>query len=177
MDQISPSLAVTPPPPDPNATSTLSPEIEPIDDVPIRRTSSRFQVDKVENDGDSAKEQNEEVDTADLFVTPGAVQRGVQFKFVAGKDETSDTQTSGNAGSYATANFKSFQNIQTIEKIPNVDHYRNILSMQGAIAARPTLEQLHDEQYKLGPRKSIDIHTQFERFSQIEVKIFFLVCL
>ncbi len=32
-----------------------------------------------------------------------------------------------------------------MEKLPNIDHYRNILSIEGAIAARLTLSQLHEE--------------------------------
>ncbi len=38
-------------------------------------------------------------------------------------------------------------NVETVERVPHIDHYRNVMSIEGAIgrASRPTLAQLHEE--------------------------------
>ena len=48
-----------------------------------------------------------------------------------------------NNPSYDTRNLKTFgQN--TLETLPHLDHYRNLLSATGAMKKRPTLLELHD---------------------------------
>lgn len=34
--------------------------------------------------------------------------------------------------------------MQTVEKVPHIDHYRDMLSIQKAITSRPTLAELHE---------------------------------
>lgn len=34
--------------------------------------------------------------------------------------------------------------MQTVEKVPHIDHYRDMHSVEKAIASRPTLAELHD---------------------------------
>ena len=45
--------------------------------------------------------------------------------------------------SYDTHNLKTFGQ-DTLETLPNMDHYRNLLSATGAMRKRPTLAELHD---------------------------------
>lgn len=37
------------------------------------------------------------------------------------------------------------RNVETLEKIPNIDHYRNVMSIVGAMHSRPTLAELHED--------------------------------
>lgn len=68
------------------------------------------------------------------------------------------------------------RNVETLEKIPNVDHYRNIMSMAGAMATRPTLLDLHAEDSE----KPADLEIGELQLPDVEVRIisrFFLVLL
>ena len=49
----------------------------------------------------------------------------------------------GNSYAYDTHNLKTFGQ-DTLETLPNVDHYRNLLSATGAMRQRPTLAELHN---------------------------------
>ena len=70
-------------------------------------------------------------------------------------DENNESKTNGAppqsptnsymAQSYDTHNLKTFGH-DTLETLPNVDHYRNLLSATGMMKKRPTLAELHDMQ-------------------------------
>ena len=51
------------------------------------------------------------------------------------------------AQTYDTHNLKTFGH-DTLETLPNVDHYRNLLSATGMMKKRPTLAELHDLQVR-----------------------------
>lgn len=38
-----------------------------------------------------------------------------------------------------------------MERLPHIDHYRNVMSMAGAMASRPTLLDLHGEDKEPSP--------------------------
>ena len=54
-----------------------------------------------------------------------------------------DSYSTYNTHSYDTHNLKTFGR-NTLETLPHLDHYRNILTATSAIKKRPTLLELHD---------------------------------
>ena len=56
---------------------------------------------------------------------------------------TSSNDRNSISSSYDTKNLKTFGR-NTLEALPHLDHYRNLLSATGALRKRPTLYELHD---------------------------------
>ena len=82
---------------------------------------------------------------------------GVVFSECLSETDTSASppNTAGYDGqsfTYDTHNLKTFGH-NTLETLPHLDHYRNLLSATGAMRKRPTLLELHEhEKVKMSPR-------------------------
>lgn len=131
-------------------------ELDPTSGMP--RNPSRFQVNRVDGGSDSPDATPRTPDgTEDNNVAPTInkasdenVQpeyHGKQVQFSVGVKNSADDQPDHNMGTvnYGTTNLKSFRNVQTLDRLPHHDHYRNIMSVEGAMAVRPSLMELHDE--------------------------------
>lgn len=144
----------------------------------IPRNTSRFMVNKVEGEEAPAVYEipiSTSPENGTEIIQEPVPHRGVHFNVGTEKEETAGLDHQQQT--YGTTNFKSFQAVQTVEKIPHLDHYRNIMSIQGAMAARPTLQQLHDEQFTQEHKKQEEKNlVHFERFGQLEVKVTFFNC-
>ncbi|KRY92600.1 Solute carrier family 12 member 2 [Trichinella pseudospiralis] len=70
------------------------------------------------------------------------ITKQVHFEIVneneEAENETDDRQSAPNDLTCTTANMK------TVEKVPHIDHYRNMMSVVKAVSSRPTLQQLRD---------------------------------
>ena len=117
------------------------------------RSSSRFKVAKVE----FVNEPEEETDgrsTPASPATPPPRENGVVRDGARGcvserlNSESTSTSCSPHPTdatySYDTHNLKTFGH-NTLETLPHVDHYRNLLSATGAMRKRPTLLELHEQ--------------------------------
>uniref|UniRef100_A0A915KTG1 Solute carrier family 12 member 2 n=1 Tax=Romanomermis culicivorax TaxID=13658 RepID=A0A915KTG1_ROMCU len=71
----------------------------------------------------------------------------VQFSVGMNSNAEEDDQhhVANSTINYGTTNLKSFRNVQTADRIPHQDHYRNVMSIEGAMAVRPTLADLHEQ--------------------------------
>ncbi|XP_076355508.1 solute carrier family 12 member 2-like isoform X1 [Tachypleus tridentatus] len=107
-----------------------------------KKNASRFQVDKV----DYFDENNDNLYENEVFT-------------VDGNQTTlnSLTQRSGNS-TYDTHNVRSLHHY-TREALPNVAHYRNVMSVHGHMI-RPTLDELHNATLTLGLDKSPYKHSK-----------------
>ncbi|VDP04872.1 unnamed protein product [Soboliphyme baturini] len=138
----------------------------------ISRNSSRFLVNRVATVSDSNEalnliENDHKVGDAGRVAVNEAKQVKFSIAETVDKDEDNrndmssglassrrDTFQSGDSFSQNTTttnyttNLKSFRNVQTMERVPNIDHYRNVMSIEGAIASRPSLAQLHEKTYE-----------------------------
>ncbi|KRZ11163.1 Solute carrier family 12 member 1 [Trichinella zimbabwensis] len=83
-------------------------------------------------------DDNEQVDSS-MF---DHITKQVHFEIVneneEAENETDDRQSAPNDLTCTTANMK------TVEKVPHIDHYRNMMSVVKAVSSRPTLQQLRD---------------------------------
>lgn len=130
------------------------------------RNPSRFQVNRVDGASDSPDATpsptpdvpdegtlaNNNAATNNKDTVEVLVQQGKQVQFSVGvkpENESGEQTMEGgqNMGTinYGTSNLKSFRNVNTVERLPHQDHYRNIMSVEGAMAVRPTLAELHEE--------------------------------
>ncbi|CDW52957.1 solute carrier family 12 [Trichuris trichiura] len=106
----------------------------------LPRNQSRFKVNKVEGEEENGA----------ILVSQNETPRPRQVQFVVDMDED-DARAADTAQhptvTYKTSNFKSFRNVETVERVPIVDYYRDVMSIEGAIATRPSLAELHEEHY------------------------------
>ncbi|KRY36243.1 Solute carrier family 12 member 2 [Trichinella spiralis] len=83
-------------------------------------------------------DDNEHVDSS----ISDHITKQVHFEIVNENEEalneTDDRQSAPNDLTCTTANMK------TMEKVPHIDHYRNMMSVVKAVSSRPTLQQLRD---------------------------------
>ncbi|KRZ50262.1 Solute carrier family 12 member 1 [Trichinella nativa] len=83
-------------------------------------------------------DDNEHVDSS----ISDHITKQVHFEIVneneEAENETDDRQSAPNDLTCTTANMK------TVEKVPHIDHYRNMMSVVKAVSSRPTLQQLRD---------------------------------
>lgn len=115
---------------EPNRVATfLIPSDDPLDsgqlgsDDAQQRNPSRFKVAKVEFVVDEPKDQEDEEQDPGNHAYPPAYDDGIS--------------------SYDTQGQKTFGR-NTLETLPHIDHYRNLLSTTGGMRKRPTLLELHD---------------------------------
>lgn len=64
------------------------------------------------------------------------------------------SESDHNSLSYDTHNMKTFGR-GTIEALPHVDHYRDLLSTTAAMQARPTLQELHEAHAEKSGEKKV----------------------
>ena len=126
----------------------------------LSTTPSRFQVARVdvgeENVDDSEQPQDPE-HAEEPATTNNKPTKQIDFQFPDSpkspkspydsvqffSDTISPTDTYGYNNSCET-HMKTFGK-NTVEAIPHVDHYRNLLSATAALKSRPTLAELHEE--------------------------------
>ncbi|KRZ80534.1 Solute carrier family 12 member 1, partial [Trichinella papuae] len=101
----------------------------------ISRDCCKNSQNKMEN---QCSDDNEQVDSS-MF---DHITKQVHFEIVneneEAENETDDRQSAPNDLTCTTANMK------TVEKVPHIDHYRNMMSVVKAVSSRPTLQQLRD---------------------------------
>ena len=132
--------------------------------LPKSRSTSRFKVNRVEFAEEPSKETDDDVECAPEVGHVGArdatSHNGVTFKGVPDNkgpiklvdhvpsisiDSSTSPPYSPNPGdSYDTHNLKTFGK-NTLETLPNLDHYRNMMSATGAMKKRPTLMELQQD--------------------------------
>ncbi|XP_052280558.1 solute carrier family 12 member 2-like isoform X2 [Dreissena polymorpha] len=117
-------------------------------------STHRFQVAKVE----FATEINDEEDNSDAnYVLPnGSTEPGngtVDSVDVNSSELSNDTygQNHNSYTAYGTQS-KTFGR-NTVEVLPHLDHYRNLLSATSPLKARPTLAELHEEKDEMDRQK------------------------
>lgn len=156
------------------------------------RNPSRFQVNRVDQGDDSpeGRRASEEPDGAQhanghatvSFVDDAQHPMGKQVQFSVGLGSPNDEGGGGGEESalggnmstvnYGTTNLKSFRNVQTLERLPHQDHYRNVMSIEGAMAVRPTLADLHEQQKVNGASGITDLrHFMGERYQSLDVEV------
>ncbi|KRX80753.1 Solute carrier family 12 member 2 [Trichinella sp. T6] len=114
----------------------------------IPRISSRFQVNKV--DADDASGNNASANQVCQNSADEAEDaKAKQVKFCVADENLDDNSvhSNSNVNTRRGTFCKSFREVQTVERVPDINHYRNILSIEGAIASRPSLAELHEEHY------------------------------
>ena len=124
------------------------------------KPASRFKVAKVEFEDDRPKLSDDcgggvsdDEDQADAGVQRSPSKESLNSVGKRKKHDSICSETSPPWSSYDTSNLKTFAH-NTLETLPHMDHYRNLLSATGAMAMkkRPTLLELH-EQDKVGTFK------------------------
>ncbi|XP_076339954.1 solute carrier family 12 member 2-like isoform X4 [Tachypleus tridentatus] len=110
-----------------------------------KQNPSRFQVDKV----DFVSEKDNECILDDAFNSDDN-----QATF------DSRTQHSAYSTTYDTHNVRSLRHY-TREALPNVDHYRNVMSVHGQMN-RPTLDELHNSTLTMGHEKNLYKHSKLD---------------
>ena len=112
-----------------------------INDSRASKGASRFKVARVDFE-QSADEQNPEPpsheESVEESVPTVAFHIGDEMT-APGSPNPGDTHHA----SYDTHNQRTFAH-NTIETLPHLDHYRNLLSATGAMRQRPTLLELHE---------------------------------
>lgn len=124
------------------------------------RSVSRFQVAKVEfeteevdpfgtsstdpDEGDEHFEQDEGYDPEDTVDDLPLSKKDKKRRRV----RTNSSSSNNNTHTYETKNLKTFGR-NTLETLPHLDHYRNLLSATAALRKRPTLYELHTYVSKL----------------------------
>ncbi|KRZ15211.1 Solute carrier family 12 member 2 [Trichinella zimbabwensis] len=113
----------------------------------IPRISSRFQVNKVDADDAAGNVSANQVSQNSADDAEDTKAKQVKF-CVADENLEDDTfHSNSNVNTRRGTFCKSFREVQTVERVPDINHYRNILSIEGAIASRPSLAELHEEHY------------------------------
>ena len=132
-----------------NSTGVVTDENIPEEQPVKSKTPSRFKVARVEFATEVASEAEKDKDTNNE--TKGKnYRRSRQESTCSNVSELSpqmsqDSYSGTHTGThgYDTHNLKTFgQN--TLETLPHMDHYRNLLSATGAMKKRPTLLELHE---------------------------------
>ena len=112
------------------------------------RSASRFKVAKVEFVDEPASETDERTTPASPGTPPprenGVVRDGADRLNSESTSTSCSPHLTDGTYTYDTHNLKTFGH-NTLETLPHLDHYRNLLSATGAMRKRPTLLELHEQ--------------------------------
>lgn len=127
------------------------------ENIPEKKQKSRFKVDKVEFKELPAKDEVEKEEngtcetndiqckqnTKDTDKTENKVVMVCGDSIGSSPPMTPNHTDSYQQPTYGETHMKTFGH-NTLETLPHMDHYRNLLSATGAMKKRPTLLELHE---------------------------------
>ena len=135
---------------EPTAENALIPKDESGENgLPRVQSKSRFKVARVEFSSDpTGRDADPAKGREDAPTTAGRPRTRSRQESVCSNDGGSSPTSPNNvehhnSHSYDTHNLKTFGH-NTLETLPHLDHYRNLLSATGNIRKRPTLLELHE---------------------------------
>ena len=139
---------------EPTSDNVLIPKEEGTENgLPRVQSKSRFKVARVEFSDEPVSDHKAKdavpSSERDVNNSRGRTRNRSRQESICSNDTSSPPISPNNADptynshSYDTHNLKTFAH-NTLETVPHLDHYRNILSASGNIRKRPTLLELHE---------------------------------